>query len=171
MALGFPADGGSEINPRRRPFSHLDCGRLVRHSSKGERQFRGKFQSQSQRPGDSPSGPRTRPAPLNSIKPELSPVFPVRPVVKRWVPYQVPYRYRCGRSRNTLIMTTPATKPPTCAQKATPPEVWLVSAIAMTVPLRKFPTNQYPSISHAGTWKKKIGGNQINTRARGYRIK
>jgi len=37
--------------------------------------------------------------------------------------YHVPYRYRCGRSRNTLIMSTPATKPPICAQKAIPPEV------------------------------------------------
>jgi len=56
--------------------------------------------------------------------------------------YQVPYRYRCGRSPKRLIMSTPAKNPPTCAQKATPPELWCVSTIAVVVPLTKFTTNQ-----------------------------
>ncbi len=39
--------------------------------------------------------------------------------------HQVPYRYRRGRSGKILINTIPATNPPTCAQKATPPWVSL----------------------------------------------
>ena len=45
------------------------------------------------------------------------------------------------RDGQTLIPVS-YTHLPTCAQKAIPPEVWLVSAIAVAVPLRKFPTNQ-----------------------------
>src|SRR5439155_26488107 len=40
--------------------------------------------------------------------------------------YHVPYLYLLGRSGNILISTIPATNPPTCAQKAMPPPVWLV---------------------------------------------
>ena len=66
-----------------------------------------------------------------------------------------------------MIAKTPATNPPTCAQKAMPPVVWEVTVIEDAVPLKNWTANQYPSMSQAGTWKKKMGGNHVRTRALG----
>src|SRR5271157_5429762 len=67
----------------------------------------------------------------------------------------------------------PARKPPTCAQKAIPPEFPLWAAMEVAAPLRNCATNQYPRTTHAGshTKKTKNNGTSVSTRERGYRMK
>ena len=66
-------------------------------------------------------------------------------------PYPTAYGYLILRSPKTFTSNAPATNPPTCAQKATPPMVGLCSANSVAVPLKKFSRNQYPKMIHAET--------------------
>src|SRR5271155_3836779 len=74
------------------------------------------------------------------------------------------------RSPKTFTSSAPDTNPPTCAQNATPPMFCPCTASAVAVPLRKFRTNQYPRMTHAGTHSTNTK-NHVSTRAFGYRTK
>src|ERR1700693_944720 len=66
-------------------------------------------------------------------------------------PHPTAYGYLILRSPNTFTSSAPEINPPTCAQNATPPMLCFCTAKAVAVPLKKFSTNQYPRMIHAGT--------------------
>src|SRR4051812_10253536 len=75
------------------------------------------------------------------------------------------------RFSNSLINTTPARNPPTCAHTATPPETSGRIGESCGRPVRTWRKNHQSSTSHAGmaiTLKKMMKMNSMFTRTRGY---
>ena len=77
--------------------------------------------------------------------------------------------------KNNAVSVTTITVAPEVLKRsfhcgATPPMLCLCTASSDAVPLRKFRTNQYPRMIHAGTHTTNTK-NHVSTRARGYKTK